>query len=451
MMLRLTHTALFLALLGCGAVAACSSSSGGDSGAGGDGAAGGASFDGRSATDGVGAGTGGSTGAATDGGAGAGTDGGAGAGTGGSSGSSNDGGAAGSGGGSGEVGAFDTSGNPAEAGGAADSGGLGDVGGFDGKGGAGEAGGALDGGGLDSRAPAAPPWVPSGQTVTWSDYTFTIPATMKVIADGSQGYYAIGRTGCALTFFPAVANGADADAQAKSLLTEAFSDAAKWSGLLGIDNSDPLLGTYHRRTVTAQGLPAVDLSSGLKNSEGRVTSELARILLVDLGTGKSAPIIGYQVADDSRCINEVLDPYEWVFVYYSLSFPQARPVNPQGLQDALIGGWFSSSSGSIVSIGGSQVYAANGNYSYATSVTQYAQIAPDLIRETTSSWAGDGAWRLEHGLLEILPRDLSAPTQTNLIRIFREYNPQAASGWHWYLYTMESCGGAPCEAWAAHE
>jgi hypothetical protein len=407
MMLRFTRTGFFLILLAGGTVAACSSSSTGEAGAAGDGAAGGASRDGRAGIDAAGGD---------------------------------------------QAGGLDASVGAGEAGSAPETGSSGEAGSAREVGGAGEAGGGTgDAGGGDSRTPAAPAWVLNGQAVTWADFAFTLPATMQVIADGSNGYYAIGRAGCAITFFPAVASGADADAQAKSLLTEAFSDASKWSGLLGIDNVDPLLGTYHRRTITAQGLSAVDLSSGLKNTEGRATSELARILLVDLGTGKSAPMIGYQTTDDSRCLNEVLNPYEWVLVYYSLSFPGARATNPQGLRDALIGGWFSSSSGSILSTGMNQVYAANGNYSYATSVTQYAQIDSNLIRETTSAWAGDGAWRLEQGLLEILPNVPSAPAQTNLMRIFREYNPQAASGWHWYLYTLEACGASPCEAWAAHE
>jgi hypothetical protein len=442
-----THTRPSLALLACISLAACSSSSNGKDGSGGGGVDGGATLDVGSgpggevgasggpsldASSGPGGEVGASGGPSLDASSGLGGEvgGGQSSGTGGSSGSSQDGGGVDASGGSGDTGVFDSSGGRVDV--------------------SGEVGGAAGSGG-SSRAPAAPAWVPSGASVTWGDYAFTTPPSMQVIADGSQGYYAIGRTGCAITFFPAVASETNADAQAASLLAKAFSDSTKWSGILGIDNKDPLLGTYHRRTITAQGLSAVDLSTGMKDAQGKITSELGRILLVDLGTGESALMIGYQADSGRQCLDEVLNPFEWVLVYYSLSFPQARPANPQAIRDTLIGGWFSSDSGSIISTGMSQVFAANGNYSYAVAVDQYSQIDPNLIQETTSSWSGDGAWRIEHGLLEILPRDPTAPANTNLMRIFWEYNTTTPKGWRWYLHTLDSCGATPCEGWAYHE
>lgn len=458
---RFRHVGYSFGLFACLAVAACSSSSNGKGGSGGGGAGGGVTLDagsgpsGEAGASGDGAhldasnGSGGvvgvndgpildaSNGLAGEVGAGGGANldtsngpggevgGGPSSGTGGSSGSSQDGGGVDANRGSGGAGGFDSSGGPGEV--------SGDVGGASGSGGS-------------NRAPAAPAWVPSGVSVTWGDYAFTMPPSMQVIADGSQGYYSIGRTGCAITFFPPVASETDADSQAASLLAEAFSDPTKWSGI-----GDPLLSSGHRRTVTAQGLSAVDLSTALKDVHGTFTSEIGRILLVDLGTGKSAPMVGYQTATGSQCLAEVLTPYEWVLVYYSLSFPQARPANPQSLQDTLIGGWFTGSSGSIISTGINQVFAANGNYSYAIALDQYSQLDSNLIKETTSSWSGDGAWGLERGLLEILPRDPSKPATTNLIRIFWEYNTAVSTGGRWYLYTLGFCGGTPCEDWATHD
>jgi len=352
--------------------------------------------------------------------------------------------------GGGGAGAGASSGS-SEAGGAAGSGGSSDAGVANSSADAGEDGEAAGSGGQGStRTPAAPAWVLRGKSSTWEDYSFTMPPSMDVIEAGSKGYYAIGRTGCAITFFPPVDTEADADAQAKELLVEAFSDPTKWSSISGIDDPDPLLGSYHHRTVTAQGLSAVDLSIGMKDPQGRFTEERGRILLVDLGTGKSAAIIGYQTNSGVYCLNEVLNPYEWVLVFYSLSFPQARPANPNALRDTLIGEWFTSESGSVISTGLDRIYAANGNYSYAVAVEQSTQVAPNLIRETTSTWAGDGAWRLDHGLLEILPREAEAAAQTNLMRIFAEYNASAENGWIWYLYTLDSCGTTPCETWARH-
>ncbi|HEY5956894.1 MAG TPA: hypothetical protein VIV60_10090 [Polyangiaceae bacterium] len=434
-MFRNMHAQLALALLAGVALAACSSSADG----------------GRAASDGGNGGSGGSGTDAGPGGRGATSGpGGDGPGTVGVAGNSSGLGATSDPGATAGTSSSGSAGKSSSVGGAA--GGPGGTTGLGSSVSAGKDSGAAGNGGREStRAPAAPAWVLSGNSVTWQDYAFTVPPSMQIIADGSKGYAAIGRAGCAITFFPAVASEPDPDLQAASLLTEAFSDATKWSGLLGIDNHDPLLGTYHRRTVTSQGLSAVDLSTGMKNAEGKVTSELGRILLVDLGTGKSAPIIGYQSNYDGRCLDEVLNPYEWVLVYYSLSFPQAHPANPHALQDTLIGDWYSSSSGSILSTGYSQVYAANGNYSYVISVSEYSQIDPNLIRETTSSWAGDGAWRLEQGLLEILPRDPSSPAQTNLMRIFWEYNTSTPTGWRWYLHTLDSCGATPCESWASRE
>jgi hypothetical protein len=274
---------------------------------------------------------------------------------------------------------------------------------------------------------------------------------MAVTEDGTNGFVAFDRPGCRISLWPMDTTGPDADAQALALMHDAFSDA-RWSGIVGQTAATPLLDTYHRRGVAGAGWHYVDLQGRLLNPSGAQSGEVVRVLLADLGQGRSALVLGYQEATGGRdCLTEVLNPTEWILLTYSLSFPGAVPANPHAFRDELVGGWFGATQGTYIDTGWSDIFAANGRYSWGATINQYNQLTPSQYLETSSNWAGLGSWALEGNLLERWPDDPSRPASTNLVRLVKEYNTSTPQGWRWYLYKLALCGGAYCEGWASHE
>jgi hypothetical protein len=301
-----------------------------------------------------------------------------------------------------------------------------------------------------ARAPAPPAWELQGTPFSWKAYALRIPPTLKVTKDGTGGFVQLDGQGCTLFLLPPVAAQADQDQQAYDVLKSLFSDAdpSRWGAPVGEGNADPLLDTEHHRGVSAEGWPYVDLRMHFRAPAGAsgFTADMARILLADQGDGTSAAMVGYQTDSAVRCINEGLNPYEWILTMYSLSLPGAKPANRAALHDAILGEWFEGDVGQYLSTGLLYVFANNGHMAATTTVQTYQGLNASQYLETTSSWTGDGFWQLSGGVLQQLPADPALSPSSNYIRAYRERNTTEPSGWREYLWMLGSCGSTPCES-----
>jgi len=308
-------------------------------------------------------------------------------------------------------------------------------------------GGSDAGGGGGGRSPAPPDWTLQGQSFTWQGYTFLIPPSMALTANGSNGFVQLDGQGCQIFFLPPQRSAADRDQQALDVLGQVFSDPNRWGGLVGLGAQSPLDDNTHHRGISGEGWTYVDVRTGFRRPGGvGFTDDMARVLLADLGNGSSAVMVGYQTDSSVRCINEGLNPYEWILLTYSLSLPKATPTNRSALHDALLGGWFAAEVGSSISTSLNDVYGANGRYDSATTVQTYQTLNPQQYLEKTSSWRGNGSWSLGGNLLQRVPDDGALKATSPYIRLFQERNTAEPSGWRWYLHELSSCSSSPCEA-----
>jgi len=318
--------------------------------------------------------------------------------------------------------------------------------------GCGGGGGNGPGGGPGSHGAApAPKAELSGTPFSWDAYRVVVPTgmTAAALADAAvidkPDTAAGGGVGCRIVLWPLVATGADPDAQALGLLEQHMISQAD-QAVVGVYGGSPLDETYHRNGISGEGWTYVELGGRLvvasnHNSEyGKV-----RILLANLGA-QSAVITGFQPWDaSSRCLEEVLDPYEWILLFYSLSFP-SHPGNPDAFRQALHGGWFGAEVGSSVSIYWGDIFAANGRHIDAVGFRTYQQISPTEYLQRNSSWSGNSWWDVSGNRLSIWPDDPTDPPVTRYVRITAEH------GGYTYLHRLDICGsGAYCEGWSTKD
>lgn len=191
--------------------------------------------------------------------------------------------------------------------------------------------------------------------------------------------------------------------------------------VIGSTANSPLDEYMHVNGISGEGWTYVDLRGHLvdaanHNSEyGKV-----RILLANLGA-QSAVITGFQPWNATdNCLDDVLNPYEWVLLFYSLSFPSYQG-NAGAFRSALIGEWYGAESGTYISIGWGDVFAANGHHIDVSTVESLQQVSSTEYNDTTSGWSGNGTWAVHGNKLSLWHDDPSRPATTEYARIFSEH------------------------------
>jgi hypothetical protein len=259
---------------------------------------------------------------------------------------------------------------------------------------------------------------------------------------------ALDKTGCRLTVWPPVAAAADLDGQALDILTSKF--PAPYTGVVGVDVASPLTEGYHLRGVTGDGWPFVELQGELLDATQHRSGEHVRIAAYQLGT-QVAAVVGWESSPSVQCLSEILNPFSWTSLTYSVSFPSLTSSTPHALRDALVGGWFGSETGTTVSLAWSDVFSGNGQHSDLTGYETWQTLNTTQVLDTFSSWQGNSYWAVSGNQLTVWPFDTSKAATTRYFRVVAEYNTAEPSGWRSYLHRLDSCGGVLCEDWAVKD
>lgn len=309
------------------------------------------------------------------------------------------------------------------------------------------------GGAAGPGTPApAPSTALAGEARTWGAWALVVPGGLTVVDFGD--HLTLDKPGCRLTVWPPVPAGTDLDAQALALFNAGFGPPTS-GGVVGKYAASPLNeSTFHRRGVTGQGFPFVELNGELLDGSGRRSGQHVRIAAYQLGAVVAA-VLGWEAAyadvHSPQCLSEVLDPYAWTLLAYSTRFPGHQAASPRALRDALVGGWFGAETGTSISLAWSDVFFANGHHSDLMGVETYRQTSATEVTDTFSAWQGTSLWGLEDNRLTIWPLDPARPAHTEYVRLSREYNPAEASGWRAYLYRLGTCATGPCERWSVKD
>jgi hypothetical protein len=306
--------------------------------------------------------------------------------------------------------------------------------------GCGGGGGSGGGGGGGPPPPAPDPAVvPTGTPLTWGPYQVVVPDTMSIIQNSDAVALDKG-TSCRITLWQPMADQGDLDSQALAFMKAIFSDPRYWSGVVGEMASTPLDETYHQTGITGQGLPFVEMRGVLLNTGGGRTNEHVRVMMVDLG-GQVAAMLGW--ANTPGCLDEASNPFEWVMLAYSLTFPDVAGDNA-ALGRKLVGGWFGANT--ATSMAWSDVFAANGQHSDLYGIETYHQISPTEILETFSTWQGNGLWGATGNLLTLWPGGSATGAKTMYFRIYTEARSNFT-----FLRKLDWCTSRYCEGWETKE
>ncbi len=301
------------------------------------------------------------------------------------------------------------------------SGPIGGVGGGSSTGG-GEAtgGGSGAGGSGGGVALVAPPpqWAPQGTRVTWNGVSFIVPPGMTG-TDQTSRYDLIdmgsgGINTCGITINAPVAASGDLAQQANDILVQGY--MAQGYQVLDDNYGTNLIGN-RTQGRSPKGWDWVELRAELRKTGP--SPERGHILLVGLGS-QVVPILGYspendgctQLAHDNTA--GIIGELRWRQLAYSLDFSglTASAVS-------VVGQWslFQANSGQ------EYVFAANGRYQHWGGLTTAHQISSTEIELVTSSFTGDGAWKVEGDVLALFP-DGRAP-EAYLFRVFEHHSISA--------------------------
>lgn len=282
----------------------------------------------------------------------------------------------------------------------------------------------------------------SGTPFSWDVYQVIVPPSLTVatLSDG----VALTKAGCLIALWGTVPTQADADAQALAQLTQKMVSSGQV--VVGENTASPLDDFTHLNGVSGEGWTYVDLRGRLVRASNH-NDELGkvRVLLANLGA-RSAVITGFQpLSATDHCLDEVLNPYEWILLYYSLSFPGFQG-NRSAFRTALLGGWFGVETGAYIDIAWGDLFAANGRHTDVSVLETFRQISPTEYLDTTSGWSGNGAWDVDGNKLTVWPDDPMQPAVTQYIRVAAEH------GSFIYLHRLDLCeGGVYCEGWSTKD
>lgn len=288
----------------------------------------------------------------------------------------------------------------------------------------------------------------TGTPVTYDAYKLILPNTLSqtVYSDGT----AFDRSGCHIVLWPPVDSTGDLDAQALQILQQKFP-----GGIKGVSRPSPLDDPEHLRGVSGEGWRYVELQGERLNPAGTGNGEYVRIFLAQLGT-KVAAMVGWEASyyAENRfpyCVHgEVLDPFEWTAITYSLSFPGYQAPNPHALRDELVGAWFGATVGPYMNLVWKDVFSANGRHSDLIGYETWQTLNATQVLNTFSTWQGTGSWAVDGNRFTVWPDDSSEQAKTRYFRIYQEVNTAEPSGWRTSIRKLDRCGDDQhyCEGWA---
>lgn len=239
---------------------------------------------------------------------------------------------------------------------------------------------------------------------SFDDYTYNLPPGWKsekqngsVVLRGPDG-------NSVLTILPMRRGKGNLEADMQSIFWEVFDG---WQvDRRNIDHH------IYARGVSANGWAYYRQELGISKTDNPDMEIYGFVFLADVA-GKEAVIAGTYV--NSTDLLAERSQEDWQLFYHSLDFKgyQKPKINP--LSKALLGSWRVGSYSGMVTYD----FAANGHYASGSAFSTSNRVDDYTIKETTTSFVGDGTWVLKGSELT-LTNAKTGKVQTAKVRIFDE-------------------------------
>lgn len=206
-----------------------------------------------------------------------------------------------------------------------------------------------------------------------------------------------------LTILPMVASGGNLDQDMETIFWQAFNG---WQP----DERNP---DHHISTkgVSASGWEYLKKEIGLRDVNNEEMEIYGFVFLAKI-ENRLAVIAGtYNTTTDLLYENSNPD---WALFYHSLDFKNFRKASESTLKKDIVGKWLIGSSTGLLTY----EFAANGHYSNGSAFSTSHQVSDYKVKETTTSFVGDGTYSIKGN--EVTKISGKGKASTEKVRIFYE-------------------------------
>lgn len=239
-----------------------------------------------------------------------------------------------------------------------------------------------------------------GSPSSFGDYQFQVPTGWNTERTNEQIILRAPDQYSALTIMPMMQSSGDLDKDMDAIFPQVFQG---WQ----LDERNP---DHHIFTkgIAPAGWEYFKKEVGLRSADNRDLEIIGFLFLARLN--KSVAVIAgtYVNWNDRLSENNSTD---WIQFFHSLGFKNFHS-NENSLAKELLGNWLVGSSTGL----STYTFAANGHYSNGGAFSTSNQISDYTVKETTTSFVGDGTYSLKGS--QLILTSSKGITRTNTIRVF---------------------------------
>lgn len=215
----------------------------------------------------------------------------------------------------------------------------------------------------------------------FADYIFTVPAGWKQEAGATEIVLRGSDNASVISILPKQASSGNLEQDMKTIFWQVFPG---WQ----LDQWNPDHHIYTKGTGPG-GWNYLKEEQGIRKEEnGKVFQAYGFVMLVQLNS--EVAIIAGSYVSGTNLLSEVRHT-DWIQFFHSLNFKNYTPSVDYNLQKDIIGEWITGSSSGLTTY----KFAGNGHYSDGAAFSTSREINDYHTLETTTSFAGDGTYKLK--------------------------------------------------------
>jgi hypothetical protein len=251
----------------------------------------------------------------------------------------------------------------------------------------------------------------------FGDYIFTAPPGWKTENAGNSLYLKGPDNSSIITILPMILPSGNLEDEMEKVFWQVFPG---WEG-------DPRNPDHHIYTkgISTSGWEYYKKEIAICKSDNKNIETHAFVMLARLNN-RDAVIAG-TYTNGADLLDEDYKP-DWIIFFHSLDFKNFTRTSAFDLSKEIVGGW-SGGGSSATSV---YTFASNGRYSTGSAYSSSVRITDYTVKETTTSFGGEGAYKVEGNLLTLI--NDSKHVRSPRIRIFyrKDYGD-----WQKYLGLMD--------------